>query len=168
MDALSLAASEGLLSMRTMPHITARTLIWLSAITVPVQGALAKACCCSRLNSPCRLEQSAQSDASTERDCGHCCCGKAAQASVSSCCAAPKGCAAFCQCGMNCQCHRGSQPQPATPPIADSAPKCAVGDLVAALSERSPQAAQFQAIASGQAETMAAGACCAVLCRFTL
>lgn len=153
--------------MRAIPHITAQTLIWLSAVTVPVHGVLANSCRCSLVSPKRTAERSTQSDSwETGEAARSCCAGKVHDARP--CCAVQEECSAFCQCGLNCQCHRDSEPQPGTPPVVDSAPKCAVGELVSTLSLQSTQAAGLHALVSVQSGAIASAECCAILCRFTL
>ena len=138
-------------------HISARLLIWLAAISVPVQGLPAWSCACSAgSNQACDEGEPQQA----------CCCGDR-----DSCC----GRGQACKCGSGCQCGKPKQPQPAAPaPVDDSRPleklladaEIVTSGTIAVVSE--PPSLTEWSHGSDRAHAAAALDRCISLCRFTI
>lgn len=169
-------------------YTAARTMIWLAAFAVPVQGlppeacACTKAatadCCANRQASPrrcpctgaevCRCGESSPCQKSS-----HSCCSeqKIAPSCCPDCCCS-SGCNGKCACGPNCQCRKNDAPKALeTPPtenensteriVADANSAGLLTDLYIPSTTR--QHLRFYTVAA------ALGALdrCVVLCRFT-
>lgn len=168
------AKSEGLLIMRITKHIAARTLIWLVAIAVPVQGLPAASCGCPRSISCCqKTGQSKVCCCSAEQvRAGRCCCtqrtGKVVQ---SSCCKAQCWANSSCRCGVNCRCGETEPPSPAALPVENSPTRNSVSDAVSTISVTAgyqPQLSRRPNDTSAETGLFTALDRCVSLCRFTL
>lgn len=160
--------------MWTTRSITARTLIWLAAITVPVQGLPATSCGCTSGTSCCNARQSQGCCCSAEkvRD-GRCCCARREAESGHSCCSKAKSSHdSVCKCGINCQCGKAKQSQPATPtqPENNSAEKIAsdVANAVCVVAADQPPVTPRGSQGAVQSDAFTAQDRCISLCRFTL
>ena len=154
--------------------ITARTLLWLAAITVPVQGLPAASCGCNGGTTCCKARQSQDCCCSAEkvRE-GRCCCACGEAESGHSCCSkAKKSNDSGCKCGMNCQCGQAKQSQPATPtpPENNSAEKIAsdVATAVSVVAVYQPPVLPSGNERSVQLDAFTGRDRCISLCRFTL
>ena len=154
--------------------ITARTLIWLAAITVPVQGLPAASCGCNGGTTCCNARQSQGCCCSAEkvRE-GRCCCARREAESGRSCCGKAKSSHdSGCQCGVNCQCGKAKQSQPATPnPSENSSAEKIASDAASAVSVVAVY--QPPLLPRGNKEPVQSDAFtaqdrCVSLCRFTL
>jgi hypothetical protein len=127
-------------------HIAARSLVWLAAVTVPMQGLPAASCgctsgkiCCQQdgQSTDCCCSRSPDASGPTSRKC--CCCqqgttgacactgAKICRCNADSpcrkspektcCCQSSSAGDSVCKCGPNCQCRQTKPPQPATPPV---------------------------------------------------
>ena len=167
------AESKGLLLMSMTRNITARTLIWLTAILVPVQGLPAASCGCTGGKRCCEEEQSQSCCCSAEKVWeGTCCCARLrAEASQSCCCKSHCGQESSCTCGINCQCGKTKQQEPATPPAENNqAEKVASDSLTTSCvaTVYQPQTTQQRQDTSAALDAIASLDRCASLCRFTL
>ena len=160
--------------MWKMKRIAARTLIWLVAIAIPVQGLQAASCasncnkCCSQDN-----EQSHCCGRSAEkrRDGRPCCALRRVSVSRSCCCKTQSGQDSRYKGGVNCQCGKTKEPKPATLPV-DNNPAEKIGgesaSTVFVTAVCQPQAPRRQNAASIELDALAALDRCSSLCRFTL
>ena len=167
------AASKGLLLMSMTRNINVRTLIWLTAILVPVQGLPAGSCGCTGGKTCCKEEQSISCCCSAEKvRAGTCCCGQVrAEASHSCFCNSRSGQDSTCECGINCQCGKTKHQVPATPPAeTNQAEKVASDSLTTCCVATTckPQTTQRHEYTSTVVDAIAALDRCASLCRFTL
>lgn len=176
-------SSKGLLNMSELHHIAARTLIWLAALTMPVQGISMASCgCCSSESCCASAEQSACCCCSTARsgNGGRCCAGKRLESGrlqrsiphesgASSC--------EFCQtgsdrtCGPTCQCGKAQQSAPATPPVESNVAENLAMDLVSSpivATAYQPQVTRQHDAPSSASDGLAVMDRCVSLCRFTL
>lgn len=172
-------------SMWITNNIAARTLIWLAAITIPVQGLPAAPCGCIGGKSCCQRQVAGSCGCTGAKVCR---CGETGprRTPAKSCCVArleketcrstsgstsSKGCA--CQCGTNCQCGSSKEPrEPATPPVEHNNPtEKVVSDSLAVVSVATVYQSRFtrrSPDASVELDARAALDRCAALCRFTL
>lgn len=114
----SRAASKGLLMISKTRHTAARTLIWLAALAIPVQGLPASSCGCTGGKACCReVGQRPGCCCAAERVReARCCCARRETEAGQSCCGkAQSGPDSGCRCGTHCRCGKTSQPTPATP-----------------------------------------------------
>lgn len=144
-----------ILIMWITEHIAARTLIWLAALAIPVQGMSSPTCgCMNSTTSSVRTEGSPDSccasGSSKSRHCpctgaevchcgeaspchkpAHACCSKrSATPSCCHCCCS-KDSNETCPCGANCQCGKKDRSEvPATPPVENHSPNRIVADAV--------------------------------------
>ena len=161
--------------MWTTKYIAVRSLIWLAALAVPIQGLPAADCGCASSKKCCQgYEQSAGCCCSEVkvRE-GRCCCsGKRVVAERSCCCQVgitPDS--SGCNCGSNCPCDQEHQPEPATPPVENEPSQKVVGEMASAISAPTtyqPDRPQSQHDASLEADFHSSLDRCACLCRFTL
>jgi len=158
-------------------HVTKRTfavrlLIWLTAMTLPLQGVPASVSCgCARMANAVGPSEPAHG----------CCCGQAKAQPMSSCCAnhvrrvERHSCcgrqADRCTCCPNCRCKKVKHPAPAKPPVERRAAEKSnpVWTLPVFRTVASPSRASysFPAIAPAPHAVRALDRC-ASLCRFTL
>ncbi len=151
--------------------ITARTLIWLAAIAVPIQGLPAASCGCASGKTSCKA--AGARCCSTEKVREGCCCGAHWQVgTVPSCCGkAPSGHDSPCKCGFNCQCRKGKLPKPATPPVAENQTEKMADDSVSTVSVAIVYVSQTtprRADPFVDADVLTVRDRCASLCRFML
>ena len=179
-------------------NITTRTLIWLTAILVPVQGLPAAACgCASGKRCDQKVEQSSNccgassSDAAATHNCCQsqstgacrctgakvCRCGENSDCkSAESCCGTDACCSneggSACSCGTNCQCGSNHMPEkPVAPPVENNTAEKVASDSVLTVSLSTvyePPAARRTPQTSVETDVLAALDRCAALCRFTL
>jgi hypothetical protein len=173
--------------MWTTNSIAARTLIWLAAITIPVQGMPSRSCGCARSKICCQKDGRSKGcccSAEKVRE-GRCCCADKQATSTGSCCSASRHKAALrsccctarggqdstCNCGSNCQCGTNQQPRPATPPVENNTAEKMASDSIATVSVATvyqPQTTQRHNHTSTAADALAALDRCVSFCRFTL
>ena len=165
-------ANEGLPNMWTTNRFAARTLIWLAAIAVPVQGISAASCGCARSKS-CIQKNETSNDrrccTGTQAVARQTCCSAAQPETASTCCCSKtseeQGDAGTC--GKSCQCSSAEQrPMPTTLPVdknmtgklrADSAST----DVITGVDQQHGNA-------SSTTDALGAQDRCVSLCRLTL
>ena len=167
------AASNGLLLMWITRNITARTLIWLAAVTVPVQGLPAPSCGCTGGEACCKQQHVRGCCCSARKVRERCCCCASLQAGAgSSCCSeAESGQDSSCNCGLDCQCGKATQQEPATPPVEDNQTEKVVGDSLTTTTRATfgqPQTTRRREYESAGVVAVTALDRCTSLCRFTL
>ncbi len=164
-------------------HIAAQTLIWLAALTVPVQGVPTASCGCGNREACCGTIERSACCCCTEarvRE-GRCCCtGKRLVSVGSPCCVSHRASASsckFCQtasdctCEEACQCGTNRQNVPATPPAGNSVVEKLASDFVSApaFATACPlQVTRQHDDSSSALDGLAEVDRCASLCRFTL
>jgi len=161
--------------MSATKHIAARTLIWLAAIAIPVQGLPTASCACTGSNACCRENEQRQGcccSAEKVRG-GRCCCARREAESGHSCCSKAKSSHdSGCKCGINCQCGKAKQSQPATPtpPENNSAEKITsdVASTVSVVAVYQPAVLPRGNERSVQSDAITAQDRCISLCRFTV
>ena len=168
--ATSGAASKGLPRMFTTRTIATRTLIWLAAISVPVQGLPAAPCGCIGSKACSQSKESSGSCCSTNKARGgqRCCAGPQENAGHSCCSAGEKS---GCQCGINCQCGATQNQAPAPPPVEQSQTEKVLNDAFATVSIATvghSRTTQHHGNTAADANASAALDRCVSLCRFTL
>ena len=106
--------------MWTTRHVAARTLLWLAAMTVPLQGLAATSCGCGGVGGNA---ESPQGCCSVD-DANHktCCCAQKRSATHSCCQPADNQQSSGCTCDVNCSCRNQSPRTPATPPVENETP----------------------------------------------
>ena len=156
--------------MSTHTTILIRLVIWLVALTIPVQNLPAASCGCSE----CAINLRAKPECQT------CCCALTEQAARTCCCSQrqerccsqnPQKSDSECQCGGNCRCGQSEPTQPFTPisppnlieSVAQTADS-ANGNLL----PLAPQTPEGHSKASSTSYASTALDRCAALCRFTL
>lgn len=176
-------------------HIVARTLIWLAALAIPVQGLSWPTCGCTK-SATCSVSGEGQASGCCAHSksragrcpctgaavchCGeaspchkpaHACCSK--RNSTPSCChcCCSKGNRGTCPCGANCQCGKNNAPEvPATPPNQNQSPERIVADGVtvgcSADLNLADTTSQHVDVCVG-ATAISALDRCVILCRFT-
>jgi hypothetical protein len=169
-------------------YTAARTLIWLAAFAVPVQGLPPAACgctktaatnCCERSpisagRCPCTGAQVCRcGESSSCHNPSPTCCSK--QNAAPSCChcCSSSGNSGTCPCGSNCQCGKSNAPEaPATPPTENNnSSERIVADATSAGSFAglySPDMTQRNLDFNVRAAALGALDRCVVLCRFTI
>lgn len=159
--------------MWTTRNIIVRTLIWLAAITVPVQSLPAASCGCESGQSCCNSDHSEQCCCSADkvRE-GRCCCAQAKDKPSRSCCSQTKSHKEpRCTCGPGCKCGNNTLPRPATPPPENNATQKMTSNSVTTVAQAmvcESQATQRHYDAGFDANSAAAHQLCVSLCRFTL
>lgn len=157
--------------MWIIKDITARTLIWLAAIAVPVQGLPAAACSCASGKITCKAAGACCCSADKVRE-SRCCRARRQVGTAPSCCgSAPRGHDSPCTCGFHCQCRKGKLPTPATPSAASHQTEKMVGDAVSTISVAKVHRSQTMPRRADEfvdGDVLTAGDRCASLCRFTL
>lgn len=157
----------------TTNNIALRALVWLVALTFPIQALPASSCGCSRGVSGCQTGQRHQCCCSAETvKQGTCCCARTKTESGPTCCSrAVTSRDSGCACGINCQCGKAQQPPPATTPTENSPAEKISSDVAIG-----PFAAvDFQTFATPRGDTkplesdaLTAQEYCVCLCRLTL
>lgn len=153
--------------------LTARTLIWLAAIAVPVQGLWAASCGCSSSKASCQEERSKRCCCSVDKlRAGRCCAARRQATASHSCCSkSESGNESTCSCGIRCQCGKTNDQKPATPPAENTTAEKVSSDSTTSLSVETVVPMQFTqryAVTSFDADSLAALDRCVSLCRFTL
>jgi hypothetical protein len=170
------AASKGILIMFSNKHMAARTLIWLAAFAIPVQGLPAASCGCTDSKACCGGNEQRQRcccSAEKVRE-GQCCCARREAESGHTCCGQAKSSHdSGCKCGINCQCGKAKQSQPATPnPPENNSAEKTVCDAVSAVSVfavvHQPPVLLHRNEGSVESDAFTAQDRCVSLCRFTL
>ncbi|MCA9087995.1 MAG: hypothetical protein KDA90_05095 [Planctomycetaceae bacterium] len=88
--------------MSTTTYIAAKLLIWLAAMSVPVQGMPVGTCGCTTSRTGCSVGESGEHSCCSS---GNSCCGRGEQ----------------CTCGADCQCGKQQHQKPIAPaPVEDS------------------------------------------------
>lgn len=154
-------------------NFTARTLIWLAAIAVPVQSLPAATCGCESNQSCCGNKQSKTCCCLAERvQQGRCCCTTGRGDTAHSCCSkANAEQDSPCKCGLNCQCRKSKQPTPAAPTPEDNTTQKVASNstsIVSLVSVYQPQVSKRHNDVAFDAGSLAALELCISLCRFTL
>lgn len=155
--------------------VAASLVIWLTALTVPVQALPALSCGCTTSNKSCCAngEQATSSCCSATNAGKRTCCCTRKRATISCCRKAKLGAKnTVCKCGSACRCRQGSEHQQAMPPVEN---ENATQELVSlSLSTVSP-ATLYRPVVSRQHDDafphfvcVSALDRCAVLCRFAL
>lgn len=178
-------------------HIAARTLIWLAAIAIPMQGVPTVACNCSRVtHSPKEIEPSQGCCSSASQQglcrcpctgatvchCGedssckqqtHSCCSESPE--KKSCCSGgtcPCCAEGNCSCGANCQCGKSSAPtEPVCPPVENNSPERIIADSTALVSLATiyqPCPTRHYLSVSADSALLTSLDRCITLCRFTI
>lgn len=168
--------------MRAFHNIIARTLIWLAAITLPVQAIPAASCGCTSSTNWENAERTASCSCSEAKVLqGTCCCSRKASVPRASCCSnnrpanTTRCCCnqtdSGCNCGMTCQCGKGKQPTPAAPPVENhSSDSLACDSLLVSpiATPNQPHVTRRQDDSSSVSDALAALDRCVSLCRFTI
>ncbi|MCA9068227.1 MAG: hypothetical protein KDA84_04855 [Planctomycetaceae bacterium] len=159
--------------MSTNTTLFARLVIWLMAITMPVQNLPAASCGCSG----CGIQQ-AKTDGQTcccelaEREAGTCCCSQRQAKSKPTCCSQGRNKSGSpCQCGENCRCGQSEPTQPFTPIPQQHPTEKVAQDANTSTGNLLPLALQTMeghSKATSLLDTSTALDRCATLCRFTL
>ncbi len=169
------AGSKISVAMLSIKHIAARSLVWLAAIAIPVQGLPAASCGCTGSSARCPGKPPCQRCCCSEkkvRD-GQCC-GTRPEAKPNHC-----GCSnqessygSACKCGVTCQCGKASLPKPTTPPpVQYRIVEKIVSDAVSAISLLAtcePAVVTRDNEACIEFNACTAQEHCVSLCRFTL
>lgn len=181
--------------MQFAHHIVARTLVWLAAATLPLQGLpvtscsctsvtacsvtaeQSHGCCCSGKNPAncpctgakvCRCGKASPCQRQDHRNC--CTRGARCHCCLGECCSPARG--GPCPCGANCQCGKNNGPTaPAVPPVEHSSPERIVAATAAAVTFVTvQQASTTRQHSETRAGTDALSALdrCVTLCRFTI
>ncbi len=178
-------------------HIAARTLVWLAAMVIPVQGFPSVACGCTRDTTAIEESVSSQAccnatsqttssrcpctganicrcgeDSSCKRQDRTCC---SARTALHSCCSG-SGCACCaegtCSCGANCQCGNNNAPtNPVAPPVENNSNERIVADSTALASLATiyqPCPTRHQLDVSAGTDASSSLDRCITLCRFTI
>lgn len=163
--------------------LTTRIIVWLAAITIPLQGMSSVLCGCSQIPTPFSVNNflvnnelafgSAEGWTEGQDSCcqstSSCC---ASESSTESGCQCDDNSQGSCQCGDNCLCSSGKIPaEPTAPPIENSSPERVVPDSTSAASFSTVFLPAFsrQHLELGiGAIALTAHDCCVSLCRFTL
>lgn len=167
-------------------RVTSRTLIWLTALTAPLQGlpAAAWGCTCRtsfcQATQPCDGCQCAANQAPgpcRPHHTGACCCTGAKTLSccagrgAHTCCGAKSSGESGCQCGADCQCRKANRPSPSIPPAEDKVAERAAHHWVPAAvvgTAQGPPITRRDADASSSPQALTAMTRCSSLCRFML
>ncbi len=178
-------------------HLAARTLVWLAAVAIPMQGVASARCGCSSVKAcsnkavqstgcccasgqpgrnrcPCTGAKVCRcgETSSCHKQAHACSSGQCAKASCcSGCCCSPTR-DGTCPCGANCHCGKNNAPTaPATPPVERNSPERIVASSVAvtslAMVSISDSSRQYLDFCS-EGSALAASERCVLLCRFTL
>jgi len=163
--------------------LTTRIIVWLAAITIPLQGMSSALCGCSQTATPFSVNNFLANNGLTfgsgddwtevQDSCcqstSSCCAGESSTESGCQCDGNSQG---SCQCGDNCLCSNGKIPtEPTAPPIENSSPERVVSDSTSAalFSTVFLPAFSRQHLGLGiGAIALTAHDCCVSLCRFTL
>lgn len=155
-------------------NIIARTLIWLAAITLPVQSLPAMSCGCDSGRNCCTGGKSKKCGCSAKRVReSRSCCAAPRDKTARSCCSKAKACQKLhCTCGTSCQCCKGQLPKPVTPPSEDNATQKVTSDSSLTISPLAtvfePEARQRPRDVTFGPDCLAALERCISLCRFAL
>ena len=151
--------------------IVARTLIWLAAIAVPVQGLPAASCGCASDKTSCKAGDACCCSAEIVRR-GRCCCTTRQVGTAHSCCSkAAGGQESACKCGLNCQCGKPKQPKPATPPVENNRTEKVASNSFTTVSVAivyRPETTRRRDGRCAHVDVVTALDRCTSLCRFTL
>lgn len=169
--------------MWNLRNITARTLIWLAAIALPVQTLPAASCGCSGSTTSCNKAEGTSGCCCSQEKVrqGRCCCSRKLAASRGSCCSGNRQVTTTgyccsqgesgCTCGVTCRCGTTKQPTPAAPPVennsSDSLAYVSHSASPAATADQ-PKATRRQDDSSSVSDALAALDRCVSLCRFVL
>ena len=157
--------------MSIIRDVTARTLIWLAAIAVPVHGLPAASCGCASGKTSCKAAGACCCSTEKVRE-DRCCCARRQVGTALSCCGkAPSGHDSPCKCGFNCQCRKGKLPEPGTPPVTNNQTEKMADDSVSTVSVAKVHLSQTtprRGAAFVDADVLTVRDRCASLCRFTL
>lgn len=157
--------------MRPPAPIAARLVIWLIAITMPVQGLPAADCGCSGvcIETESKTDRPTDGCALAKREAGDCCCSKQHPVAKPTCCR--ENLDSQCQCGEDCRCGTDDLPQPSVPVSQESATEKtaqaanpANGEFL--LPAPRTTGGRFKATLKVNASTALDR--CVLLCRFTL
>ena len=153
--------------------ITARTVIWLAAITTLLQTLPTAACGCTGGEVACRAVRSNGCCCAAEQVLeGHARCTPRPTTGKRLCCnRSPSGQGSNCPCGLNCDCGKANEPKPAAPPTgSNQIDRLASNSLqtVAIVTVDFAQAMQRHQDVFAGATALAALDRCISLCRFTL
>ena len=159
--------------MSIFHNSAARTLIWLAAMTLPVQGLSAVPSGCTSRSCCQKNEPSAGCCAVEKVVEGHRCCNDKRATPAKSCCTGKSccPCGSHCTCGPYCECGKAKRPMPATPPVENKRPEQVTNDLVSTGSIATvyqPQVTYPCDDASSESGHLAALDRCISLCRFML
>jgi hypothetical protein len=154
-------------------HIAGRTLLWLAAIGVPVNGLQAVSPGCSASGACTAQSQHARTcacSAQPERS-DSCCAARRKQSENHSCCGKTQDTSDTpCKCGIGCRCGKDEQQAPTAPPVENNRPTEKVASActsVAAPFKTHLSSAKWCQASSCFLEALAALDRCAHLCRFT-
>lgn len=159
--------------MKTPSSFAAKFVLWLIAITIPVQGFPAVPCRCegALVNQHANTPNPGCCCGLAEKKAGTCCCSNSDTASKPSCCDSCCGNAeSECPCGGNCRCGKSEPPQPLAPvsheyPVEKAAPETNFGDRALLLPTPKTPELDGSHVSSSTATALDR---CATLCRFTL
>lgn len=160
--------------MSTTKQIATRTLIWLAAILIPLQGIPAPACGCFASNECSQSSTQIRSCCCSEEAVsqGQCCCSRREAGATHPCCSGvSSGQDSTSQVACNCQCGKTNQDIPATPPVENNQLEKVLTDapVVSSLGTTyQPKATSQQGVVSSVATPLAALDRCISLCRFSL
>ncbi len=159
--------------MWTTRKTTARILVWVAVLTVPVQG-LPAATCASSDSITCSVMAARVCNCSAQRiESGRCCCAKRRQSGSGSCCQPARSESSSCSAeGVACKCGSPTDSTPATPPPLEGNPaeKLLSDSLDSAPATMAflPQTADRPGDLACPATSLAARDRCISLCRFAL
>lgn len=160
--------------MEIRTTIFVRLVIWLVAITMPVQSLPAESCGCAG----CDIDRNAKPEkryacpASPRQEAAGCCCSRQKATSEATCCSQTQQASApHCGCEENCRCRQSEPSQPSTP-ISPESRSVQVAQLGcpanAGVLFQAPQSVPGTLTASPTDIASTALDRCAALCRFTL
>lgn len=160
--------------MFTTRPITTRTLNWLAAISILLQGLPAVSCGCTASSTCGQTSAPSHTCCCSSEDInkGQCCCSRKEAGSAQSCCGGVSSNQdSTSRDGCNCQCGKTQQNPPATPPTENDQLEKLVTDSLALTSLATvsqPQTVLRQRVVSSDAIAFAALDRCISLCRFSL
>lgn len=151
-----------------------RIVIWLMAITIPVQSLPAASCGCSGwgINLQGNSEGQICCCALAKQQAGTCCCLQQQAKSEPTCChQSSEESGSPCQCGENCRCGQSEPLQPFIPASQEHLTEKVAQDAYSSSGNSlllTPQTAESYPKASATFDASTALDRCATLCRFTL
>ena len=155
--------------MNPSTHIATRLLIWLAAISAPLQGLSAATCESVGRHAGCQADDVEHGGRPAPTDAAGSCSVCTSNTEPAGCCC---GGGTECRCGADCHCSQQNQPEPAVPPAESGSPlERVVADGVASIPavashDDKPVTRTHGAVSRFNAATALDR--CAALCRFAL